>query len=365
MLNSILIVSSKSDLSGAPIHTATLAEGLSERKLNVTIAYSGNGEAYKNLNPSIKKILIPGLANNATPYQSLKAVEHIRALINSQHYDVIHSHSTKAGLVSRIAKIISRIPITSVYTVHGWPFGAGKKLTSAFLGLVIELIIGRWSTDTYVTVSRYDEVLGKKFLRIGSRKILTVHNGIPDEPDHQHTVPTGDFHYIMIARTSYQKNHRLAAQSYAQVQTPARLSFVGSGTDDPAFKKEMLDIIKPNSSRQVQFLGQRYDITQLLSSAHALILPSRYEGLPIAIIEAMRSARPFVASDVGGVQELTNGNGILVKRGPNEIADFTAAMDAIRDESLWTQMSERSRNHYMRHHSIDAMTTSLIEVYKK
>lgn len=115
------------------------------------------------------------------------------------------------------------------------------------------------------------------------------------------------------------------------------LSLVGDGEK----REEFYRYAKENSMlSQVEFLGSRDDVDNILKSHNLFIMSSKDEGLPISIIEAMRSGLPIIATDVGGIKELINGNGLLVEP---TVDSITSAIEHVKNNKrLLISMSERS-----------------------
>jgi len=114
---------------------------------------------------------------------------------------------------------------------------------------------------------------------------------------------------------------------------------------------------------RVDFLGARTDVAQLLASSDIFVLASRFEGLPISILEAMRAGLPVVATNVGGVRELVDDQtGILVPAGdPSSLA--AAIRELIANPQLRTLLGKNGRIKFEKNFRAEAMTEKIIAVY--
>lgn len=122
---------------------------------------------------------------------------------------------------------------------------------------------------------------------------------------------------------------------------PVSVSFIGKGADEAGVK----DLAKLLNVKNVEFLGQVDDIELLWADYHALLLPSRCEGLPLSMVEAMAAGRPVIISDVGGNTELVEEGKTGFIGYPNEIS-FGQAMDRawIRKDD-WEEIGKNAAKH--------------------
>jgi glycosyltransferase involved in cell wall biosynthesis len=119
----------------------------------------------------------------------------------------------------------------------------------------------------------------------------------------------------MVARFSPQKDHFLLLRALAGLRgLPWELCLVGGGEREEAVRREALRL---GLGGRVRFFGERRDVPEILAGAHVFVLASRWEGLPLTVLEAMRAGLPVVAADVGGVREaVAHGEtGLLFPRG--------------------------------------------------
>src|SRR5262249_32899351 len=146
------------------------------------------------------------------------------------------------------------------------------------------------------------------------KRMLTIWNGIPDTQHRARPGASGVPRIVMVARCADQKDHSLLLRAFAPITRAAKLVFVGDGPLLPALKTEAEPLV---ASGRVEFLGERFNIAEILAGSHIFALATKWEGLPLSILEAMRAGLPVIASDVGGVSEaVTEGKtGYLVAPG--------------------------------------------------
>lgn len=247
--------------------------------------------------------------------------------------DVVHSHMRGANLLSRLARPFAR-PRVLVCTAHcanenATTRGAGShaelsyRLTDRLCDLTTN--VSRAAVDRYVR-TRAAPADRIRFVRNG----IDVDRFRPDRTLREETrkrLGLNDEAMILaIGRFHFQKNHELLLRAFVRVRkdvAKAVLVLVGQGPLEPQLR-QLVDALGIGES--VRFLGVRDDIPALLNAADCYALSSRYEGLPIALLEASAAALPIVATDVDGNPEIVRHgiSGILV---PSE--DESALADAL------------------------------------
>lgn len=249
---------------------------------------------------------IPTLTSSFNFTKLLKSFFSLKSIIEFENPDFIHCHSAASGLVSRILGLLLKIP--TIYTVHGFGFGKGRHLIIAIPSYVIEFFLAR-ITFLYITVSNADSKLSR-FLLVPKRKVLRIYNGISDSIIR----PTVAQKLVMVARVSRPKDFMTLVRAIKGINI--ELLIVGKGTDQSNFKSRCKQI-NPDSYKNIKFYGEHKSPRSLLKKGDIFILSSRYEGLPLSIIEAMCAGMLIIASDCGGVNELIkhNVNGYLFSPG--------------------------------------------------
>jgi len=192
-------------------------------------------------------------------------------------------------------------------------------------------------------------------------RIRVVHNGIPDTPfraDPAKHPPR----IVMVARFAPQKDQALLLRALAGLkELPWELELVGDGPLLPQAQAlaEELDL-----GERVRFLGRRLDVDRVLAGAQVFVLASRWEGLPLTVLEAMRAGLPVVASDVGGVKEavLEGETGFLVPRGDEGALRSRLAL-LLRDPALRVRMGRAGRRFYEEAFTLDRMLRKVWEAY--
>lgn len=342
----ILQVITLCELGGAQSVVVNLANKLSENHEVIVVAGEGDGKMFDLLNPKIKTDRIPSLVRRLSPVDEVKTILAMRRMYKKYKPDVIHLHSSKAGLLGRIAFPKQKI----VYYVHG--FDSIRLAYRKFLPL--ERILQK-RCAAIVGVSKYDEDnLKKEGITKG---VTTVYNGIY-KPKHLEANPFEDFEkykykILCIARLSPQKNHQL----YIEVaKRHPECAFIWIGNQcEPDFEV-------PGN---VFFIGNISGAASYTEYADLFMLPSNYEGLPMVIIESLSMGTPVIASSVGGITELLDGkNGWALENDPEIMANAIKRYLSLSDKEKYT-MKKNAIDTYDKHFTVDSMVTGYLEIYEK
>ena len=166
---------------------------------------------------------------------------------------------------------------------------------------------------------------------------------------------------VMVARFSNQKDHETLFKALAGVAEPFQMTLVGDG---PLFESTRQLAKDLGVASQVEFLGNRRDVPDILAGAQVFVLSSLWEGFPISILEAMRAGLPVVATDVGGVAEavIDGETGFITPPGDAEALGNTI-QHLLSDPILRDSMGEKGRKRYVEHFGRTQMLAKTARVY--
>jgi glycosyltransferase involved in cell wall biosynthesis len=319
---------------------------------SVFILYGGEGEAWEVIDRKVTKIR---LSKHRKGFSLGDFTVFLRLLYYRIKYkpDIVHLHSSKMGALGRIAFN----PATIVYTVHGF-----DSLRIAFKKwLFVEKLL-KTRTACIVGVSQYD-IEGLKSEGI-SKNVALVYNGLIDyyaqEKDTDMPLAlAGKFEelkakypklILCISRISMQKKFDLFIELANKMPAYA---FVWIGN-----KCEMADL-----PANVYCLGETESAHTYLNYADLFILPSNYEGLPMSILESLSYGVPVVASAVGGICEILDGNnGFAVE---NTAEAFKEKIEYCLNAAIRNQMSIAARKSYLKKFAIDKMVDGYKKIYER
>ncbi|CAN5603391.1 glycosyltransferase family 4 protein [soil metagenome] len=301
--------------------------------------------------------IVPGLNRDIDPRHDIGAVRKLLELIKKVKPDLISAHSSKAGIVARLAAKKAGVPC--VFTAHGWAFTEGISRQKQLLFRGIERAMAPLAARI-ICVSEYDHNLAQRY-GFPSNRLVTIHNGILDRPPRPRIDEPGPIRVAMTARFAPPKQPVTLLRALAPlIGTECWLIGDGPDLDEARTAAQQLGI-----SDRVKFLGRSSDVPGLLEQCHIFVLSSDWEGFPIATLEAMRAGLPVVVSDVGGAPEAVS-EGISGFAVPAR--DHEAMRDRLRrlisDPELRHRMGDAGRARYLERFTFDEMYQRTIGTYE-
>ncbi len=306
------------------------------------------------------------LRREASVRSDLQAVRGLVSTLRASQPDVIHAHSSKAGVLARFAG--RRLGIPTVYTAHGWPFQPGAPLPQRVMSWAGETMAAR-SWGEVICLTDAEAALARRLRVVPPTRLHVIRNGLPDiADDHRADVrragvdapPRDRVDIVMVGRFAPPKQQRRVLTALSMIpDLPWRMTFVGDGVELQSLV-EVAD--RFGLGDRVRFVGDRGDVAEILAENDVGVLFSKYEGMPLAMLEKMRAGLACVANDLPGVRELFGGVGGTVVAA-DEAALARAFADLIADRDALDRSGRAARQRYESDFSIDANHRSVMRVY--
>ena len=322
----VLLTITRLELGGAQRVVLYTAKGLDRRVFDVALAW-GPGDRLDDeaaAIPDLERIPVPTLVRPVAPISDLRALVSLRSAMRSFRPQVVHTHSSKAGILGRLAARLEGVPV--VHTVHGFGFTPLQAAPTRFLFRAAEKTMARF-TDHFVTVSETDRHRGIELGLFPPERTTVIRAAIDlgrfnaviesDAVRESLGVPTGVPMVTQVGNFKPQKAPldfvRVAAAVH-EAHPDAWFVMVGDGPlREPA---ERLAGELGIAERMV-FSGWWNDIPGLLAATTVSVLTSRHEGLPCSVVESLAAGVPVVATAVDGTVEVVRSgdNGLLAPAG--------------------------------------------------
>jgi glycosyltransferase involved in cell wall biosynthesis len=355
----LLYVITKSDIGGAQGNVLDLIKAF-RHSYEVHLAVGIRGPLSEDVEAlGVPVHVLHRLTRNIKLTGDLACIQDCMALIRRLNPVVIHAHSSKAGVVARVAGWRCGVP--TVFTAHGWGFSPGTPKLRRLVAFVVERLLSTISTKI-ICVSESDRQQALKLGVGNKRKLATVRYGIYNTTVPQANPGLEPVKMIMVARFNEQKDQATLLRAIARLKHhQLHLNLAGSG---PSFETCKALAVELGISDRLSFLGDRRDVPELLQQSQVFILSTHYEGLPISILEAMRCGLPVIGSSVNGIpEEVEQGQtGFVVPpRNPEALAN---ALDRVLSSSeLRTSMGIAAKAKFEREFTIDRMTDETQMIY--
>ncbi len=313
---------------GADENTLSTVRGLDPRRYQVDLVV-GRGSDLELLRglEGVGIHFLEDLTRDPHPLRDIAALVRLTRIIRRGGYQIVHTHTAKAGFLGRLAAALAGTPII-VHTVHGVTFPQHVRQPLRAFYLLLERVAGRF-THQFVTVG---EDMRSTYIRAGigdPRTYETIYSGMPLEdfvaagrlaaperdrlraalgfgPDHQLVA--------MAARLEERKGHGYLFEAVARVwrRHPAlRVLVLGDGPLRGALERRTREL---GIEDVVSFLGHRTDIAGVLAAADISVLTSLWEGLPRVLVQSAAAGKPILTFDVEGAWEVVRDgeNGFIV-----------------------------------------------------
>jgi glycosyltransferase involved in cell wall biosynthesis len=353
---------------GTRRHVLDLLPALSRRGIECSLIYSPlrNPEfetdaAYlRTQNISTHSVPMTRGWNNSL---DIAAVRSIRSIISKSTFDIIHAHSSKAGFLGRMA-ILPCPKSTFIYTPHCIAFNAGLPRRQRQMARIAETLLAPL-TDKYIAVSAREKQSILRAHLASSPGISLIYNGV--EIKRFDSLPTPEqtpvFTIGCFGRLSRQKNQEFALKVLFELrkhQDNVKVLFVGEGEIKSQLYKSAREL---HIEDAIIWHGETRNPEKLYAQCNAVIQPSRWEGCPYTVLEAMASARPVLASPAGAMPHLLNGCGAV--RPLSNIDQWVKTLLAWKaDSQRRIELGNAARQRAQKYFSLDQMVDKTIDVYR-
>ncbi len=252
--------------------------------------------------------------------RNVKAYAQLKKLMQANPFHIIHCHTPMGGVLSRIAARKYRRSGTKVlYTAHGFHFYKGAPVINWLCYYPVEWLLSRW-TDVLITINEEDYQRAKRFPLPKNGRLKKV-NGIGidiegyrnirvnrEEKRRELGISPADYLLVSVGELTKRKNHQAVVCALASIRNEClekrmRYLICGEGPERGHLEK----LIQENGLQEiVQMPGYRTDVREILTVSDCFVFPSKQEGLPVALMEAMAAGLPCICSDVRGNRDLVN-----------------------------------------------------------
>jgi len=365
-------------VGGAQENTMYTAQLLDKSRFDVEIVSGPQTGSEGSLIEEVRQRRIPlsiisELVRNLNPFYDLSALVKLVIHIRKAKYAIVHTHSSKAGILGRLAARIAGVPVI-IHTVHGWSFHGHMTQYLQCFYIFLERFTAHF-TDKLITVAASDIDKGLKE-KIGSRNQYTmIRSAIPlEEYDLQKTnreeirqsldIPLDAPLLGNVGRFSAQKNPfgwiKIAGEVSRRIPNCYFL-MVGDGP----LRQEAQNLIEAEGiQNKVIATGLRRDVTQLLSAMDVFLLTSLWEGLPRVIPQAMMMKLPIVAYRTDGTVEaiIPGETGYLCNPGDISMA-ANYCTQLLSDPDLCHRMGEKAKHFASLNFDLKQMITQIENIY--
>lgn len=367
-------------IGGAQENTVLTCEGLSQRGHEVTLVSGPTDGPEGSLIARVqaggyRHVEVADLVRAVRPWRELRARRSLRELFRALRPEVVHTHSSKAGILGRLAARDAGTPAI-VHTIHGmsfnrtqpWPvraaYAALERHCAAFTDRIVTVAGAMIAQSVAAGVCRAEQMetiySGMEIERFAP----TVH----DRRRVRAELGVGDEHVVVgtVARLFRRKGYEqlLPIMARAAANNPLlRFVWVGDGAQRGTYERELRRLGLAERTRLTGLVAPE-EVARLLAGFDILAHPSQWEGLPRVVVQALLMEVPVVAFDIDGTPEvvLDGQTGRLI--GLNRLDEFAAAVIQLAsDDGLRRRLGASGREHCVRRFDWREMVARLDALY--
>ena len=303
---------------------------------------------------------------------NLKAYKMLKHLVETEHYDIVHTHTPNASMIARLAcRKVRRQGTRVFYTAHGFHFFKGAPLKNWLMYYPIEKFCACF-TDVLITINKEDYALAQK--KMSAKKVCYVPGvGIDlskiqniecdrNEIRKSMGVPGDCILLLSIGELNVNKNHQVVVKALAKLNNKnVHYAIAGQGNQ----KENLLDQAEElGVERQFHLLGFRTDALKLYKAADIFVFPSFREGLSVSMMEAMASGLPIVCSKIRGNVDLVEherGGDLFVPADYQTL--YLQLKNLIENKSLCEKFGDYNKKNVEKFGHANILRT-MMEIYK-
>ena len=374
----ILHIITRLDAGGSATNTIVSVAGLRKEGFETALAYGTTRDPDGAIRRRLESLglplfFVPGLVRNPSPLNDFKAWLDLKRLLRDNRFDLVHTHTSKAGVIGRLAARAYGVP--AVHTAHGHVFYGyfGRLLTRVFVGIerrmapLAERLISLTDEET-------QEALERNIGRPG--QYVTIPSGVPiaqfrdidrSDPTFRKRlgIPPEATVFLSVGRLTWVKGYDMLLEAFSKAGFGSErpwLVLVGDGEERGKLEEQAkrLKIID-----RVCFTGELADIREALAASTVFVLSSRNEGMGRVLVEAMAAGLPVIGTAVGGIPTLVKDGetGLLVPGG--DAGALAKAMERLRaGPELRARLAERASRFIYPAYDESCMIASIAAVYR-
>ena len=310
-----------------------------------------------------------------SPLNDFKAVRILTRFLQENKFDIVHTHTSKAGFLGRLSANNADVPLI-IYTVHGYAFDDGYGFPKKQLFKYLEKKAGKWS-DLLITISSELFKVTKEDIVGVDKNVELIENGVDwqkfkmaaqsrDKVRRELGIDQKLLLVGMISRLSHPKIPQdliRAASNLKKQQINAKYLIVGNGPLESDIDKLIKEL---ELEDDIIRLGFREDIPEILSAIDVFVLPTLWEGRSMSILEAMAAGKAIITTDIPANRELLENEKEAFLVPVRNVDVLTTAISTLaNNRELLSKMGKTVKAKVFENYTIDNSLKKTLAAYKK
>ncbi len=310
-----------------------------------------------------------------SPLNDLRAVRMLTRFLQKNKFDIVHSHTSKAGFVGRLSANKANVPLI-IHTVHGYAYDDGYGFVKKQLFKYLEQKAAKWS-DLLITISNELFRVTKEDIVGADKSVELIENGVDwqkfqtaaqsrDKVRRELGIDQKQLLVGMISRLSHPKIPQDLIRAAALLKNrrlDAKYLIVGNGPLESDIDKLIKELKLENDFIR---LGFREDIPEILSAIDVFVLPTLWEGRSMSILEAMAARKAIITTDIPANRELLeNEKEALLVPTRNVKALEEAMFTLMKDKDKANKIGKTALEKVIKHYTLDDSLGKTLTAYKR
>ncbi len=367
----VVHIITKLELGGAQNNTLYTVKHLDKSKFK-TILITGKGGILDEEAKTLSTIFIDELVREISPLNDIKALFEIYKILKKEKPDIVHTHSSKAGILGRIAAFLAGVKVI-IHTYHGFGFNDYQKIYVKYFYIFLEKIVS-YLTHFLIFVSNDNIRIAKKYFIGNKKKYILIRSGIKLSHFKK------EKKYELLKRLKIKKENNTIISTVANfkpqknpddfyyiakklIKEKENVYFIYAGGGE---RLEYFRNLSRNDKidSRLFFTGWIDDSRLIYDSSDIFILTSLWEGLPRSLVEAMASGVIPVCYKTDGVIDIIKDgeNGFMVEKGEKDKM-YKILINLIEDDNLYNRIKNNLLKTDLSEFDIDLMVKKQEELY--
>ncbi|WP_164824316.1 glycosyltransferase family 4 protein [Paenibacillus elgii] len=363
---------SEATSGGVLTHLTQLAENLDADVFEQSFILSSKKNSTLSQTNSFlgHPLFIVDMARTISPWADLQSLFQIIKILKTNKFDIIHCHSSKAGVLGRMAAYMTGCKII-YYTPHSFSFNIfNSKLKNAIYAF-IEKIMTLFTTKV-ICVSAGEFYLALQMKVSNEKKMVVIPNGVELKKkgmtrEKKNLLEIKGITYSkkvigFVGRLSIQKNPEMIVRAIEKIKMDdVLLLIMGTGPLEKSLT-ELVNLL--GVSDKILFLGEISNVREVLGYCNIFVSTSLWESMPYAILEAMEEEIPVIATEISGVTDIVKNNitGILVP--PNDYERLASIIEELLpDSDKQKKLTQNAKEIINQEYNIENMIEKLKNLY--
>lgn len=384
-MSKILRIITRLNVGGPAKHVSWVSSRLQEKGWDTVLVSGKVEEDEDDLSPfvpaSVEQVKIPSLIRNLHPIHDLRAFLAILRQMFLHRPSIVHTHTSKAGLLGRLAAWIYRLvtfrKVKVVHTFHGHTFHSYFHPLKTKLFLFLEKFLANFCTDKIITISRQQktEILDEFGVGTASQHVIIPLGVDFSFTTELHRSRLKELHHIpaehnlvgIVGRIAPVKNHPSFLRMCKFLEEECSdLSFLVIGGGSKEDLRILEDLKNELDLQRLKFAGNVENPRWIYGCLDALVVTSKNEGTPVSILEAFASKIPVVSTKAGGTVDLIGHDqerGFLVEQGENQESELArCVLEALESKNENIKVST-AYEFVMENYSVQRLCDDLHRLY--